>query len=102
MMSSTDGEQGVKLQDFLNMWQEDGTKLIQEQKQQVNGSTWYLYAVYYPESTYEYGRHGAILMKVDTKTQVIILHDCKNISGEVSENYRQGIDDWFKEHVGRY
>jgi len=40
MMSSTDGEQGVKLQDFLNMWQEDGTKLIQEQKQQVNGSTW--------------------------------------------------------------
>ena len=101
-MSSTDGETGVKLLDFIKMWEADGTKLVQQDKKNVNGHTWLLYAIYYPESTNDYGRHSAMLMKLDRKTQVILQHDCKNISGEVNKNYRQGIDEWFKEHVGRY
>ena len=101
-MSSVDGEQGVKLNDFINMWQTDGTKLIEQERRNINGHIWILYAVYYPESTYEYGRHGAILMKVDAETEVILLHDCKNLAGEVNKNYRQGIDEWFNEHAGKY
>ena len=101
-MASIDGEQGVKLKDFIDMWQTDGTKLVEQERRNINGTIWLLYAVYYPQSTYDYGRHGAILMKVDAKTKVILLHDCRNISGEVGKNYRQGIDDWFNEHVGRY
>ncbi len=101
-MSSIDGEQGVKLKDFINMWQVDGTKLVEQKRNQLNGHIWILYAVYYPESTNDYGRHSAMLLKVDKKTKIILLHDCKNISGEVNKNYRQGIDDWFKEHIGKY
>ena len=101
-MASVDGEQGIKLKDFIDMWQVDGTKLVEQERRALNGHIWILYAVYYPESTSEYGRHGAMLMKVDSETDIILLHDCKNISGEVNKNYRQGIDDWFKEHIGRY
>ena len=101
-MASVDGEQGIKLKDFIDMWQVDGTKLVEQERRNHNGHIWILYAVYYPESTYEYGRHGAMLMKVDSKTDIILLHDCKNITGEVDKNYRQGIDEWFKEHIGRY
>lgn len=101
-MASSDGEEGIKLKDFLDMWQGDGTRLVEQTRRNLNGCIWVLYAVYFPESTYDYGRHGAILVKIDAKTDIILLHDCKNISGEVNGNYRQGIDEWFKEHVGRY
>lgn len=101
-MASQDGEEGVKLKDFIALWESDGTKLIEQDRRNINGHIWLLYAVYFPDSTYDYGRHSAILMKVDAKTEIILLHDCRNLSGEVNKNYRQGIDDWFNEHVGKY
>ena len=102
MSINTNGEKGVKLRDFIDMWQEDGTKLVEEQCKSINGHIWLLYAVYFPQSTLDYGRHGALLLKIDAKTEIILMHDGKNISGEVTKNYRQGIDDWFKEHAGKY
>lgn len=102
MSINSEGEQGINLKDFIDMWQEDGTKLVEQQRQSLNGHIWILYAVYFPESTTDYGRHGALLLKIDAKTDIILLHDGKNISGEVNGNYRQGIDAWFNEHVGKY
>ncbi|KKN10580.1 hypothetical protein LCGC14_1035190 [marine sediment metagenome] len=102
MSINAEGEVGIVLKDFLAMWTEDGTKLVEEKRQAVNGHIWLLYAVYFPESTLDYGRHGALLLKLDAKTEVILAHDGTNISGEVNKNYRQGIDEWFKEHVGKY
>ena len=101
-MSSIDGEEGIKLKDFLDLWMADGTKLIEQDRRSINGHIWLLYAVYFPESTNDYGRHSAMLMKIDAKTEVILLHDCKNLSGEITENYRQSIDEWFSEHAGKY
>ena len=101
-MASSDGEKGIKLKDFVDMWTSDGTKLVEEARRRRRGSQWLLYAVYFPGSTYEYGRHMAMILKVNPKTDVIIKHDLTNLSGEVYTSYRQGIDDWFKKHIGRY
>ena len=101
-MTSTDGETGMTLRDFLRMWRSDGTKLVRESRRVVNGAIWLLYSVYFPDSTITYGRHMAMILKVDTRTRVILMHDLKNLTSEVKENYRQGIDAWFEEHVGKY
>ena len=101
-MSSTDGEEGITLKEFLKMWTEDGTRLIEEERQSINGTIWLLYAVYFPESTNDYGRHMGLLLKMDAKTEVILLHDLTNLSGELTKSYRQGIDDWFTRHAGKY
>lgn len=101
-MASTDGERGIKLKDFLEMWTRDGTRLVEQERRDIDGSAWYLYSVYFPESTYEYGRHMAMILKVDAKTQVILMHDLTNLTGEVSSNHRQRIDDWFERHAGKY
>jgi len=101
-MASIDGDAGLKLRDFLRMWRSDGTKLIRESRRVVNGATWLLYSVYFPDTTITYGRHMAMILKVDTKTRVILMHDLKNLTSEVKENYRQGIDAWFEEHAGKY
>lgn len=101
-MASQDGEEGIKLEDFKQMWCEDGTKLVEQDRRVVDGHTWLLYAIYFPESTSDYGRHSALLLKMVTETEVIILHDQMNITNEVTGNYRQGIDEWFKRHVGQY
>mgnify|MGYP001571625903 FL=1 len=100
-MPSVDGQPGIRLADFMAMWQEDGTKLVEQDRCVVNGMTWLLYAVYFPESTWDHGRHMAMLLKVDTPSDIILLHDLKNITGEVG-NYRAEIDKWFQEHVGKY
>ncbi len=101
-MASTDGETRVKLRDFLRMWRSDGTKLVRQDHRVVNGATWILYSVYFPQSTQDYGRHMGMIIKVNTRTRVILMHDLKNLTNEVKENYRQGIDAWFEEHVGKY
>lgn len=100
-MASTDGEQGLKLNDFIKMWTEDGTRLVEQERRHINGAIWILYAVYFPQSTYGYGRHMAMILKVDPEAEVILMHDLTNVSGEVS-NYRQGIDEWFERHAGKY
>lgn len=101
-MASTDGEPGIKLKDFLEMWTRDGTKLVEQERQNIDGAVWYLYSVYFPESTYDYGRHMAMILKVNAKTRVILMHDLYNLSGELGANHRQGIDEWFERHAGKY
>lgn len=92
----------AKLSDFKAMWERDGTRLVEQERRVVDGCTWLLYAVYFPSSTSEYGRHMAMILKVDTKTQEILMHDLRNIQGEARGAWHQGIDQWFREHVGRY
>ena len=101
-MTNSDSQEGIKLKDFVKMWTCDGTKLTEEARRRRQGSLWLLYAVYFPGSTYEYGRHMAMILKIHPKTKVILKHDLTNLSGEVYTNYRQGIDDWFDRHIGRY
>ena len=36
-MASVDGEQGIKLKDFIDMWQTDGTKLVEQERRVLNG-----------------------------------------------------------------
>lgn len=92
----------MKLGEFIEMWESDGTRLVKEGKKRHNGHIWLLYSVYFPESTSGYGRHMAMILKVSSRNKEILMHDLKNITGEVTGNYRQGIDDWFGSHVGRY
>lgn len=101
-MASVDGEKGIKLGDFLKMWSEDGTKLVEQDRRSINGSIWLLYSVYFSESTYDYGRHMAMLLKVDAHSQVILLHDLENLSGTVMGGGYRSIEDWFERHAGKY
>jgi len=101
-MASVDGKEGMKLAGFLEMWTDDGTKLVEQERRNLNGAIWILYAVYFPNSTCDYGRHMAMLLKVDAKTDTILLHDLTNLTSELSSNYRQGIDEWFERHAGKY
>ena len=101
-MASVDGEKGIKLEDFLKMWSEDGTKLVEQDRRSINGSIWLLYSVYFSESTYDYGRHMAMLLKVDAHSQVILLHDLENLSGTVMGGGYRSIGDWFERHAGKY
>ena len=101
-MTNADGQEGMKLDNFIAMWASDGTKLVEQERRQQNGAIWLLFAVYFPQSTYDHGRHMAMLLKVDAKTDVILLHDLTNITGEINENYRTEIDAWFERHVGKY
>lgn len=101
-MASVDGKEGVTFEEFHKMWTNDGTKLVEEKKVRENGNLWYLYAIYFPESTYDYGRHMSMILKVNEETQVVLMHDLNNLTGEINQNYRQGIDEWFNEHVGKY
>jgi len=101
-LASTDCQEGIKLKDFVKMWTSDGTKLMEEARRRHKDSLWLLYAVYFHGSTYEYGRHMAIVLKVNPKTDVILKHDLTNLSGEVYTSYRQGVDEWFEKHIGRF
>ena len=92
----------MNLSQFVALWQEDGTRLVEQQRRRINGAIWLLYAVYFPQSTYEYGRHSALILKVNAKGGKILMHDFHNLSGEVDLNWRQGIDEWFEEHAGKY
>jgi len=101
-MASDNGEEGIKLKDFIKMWTEDGTKLVEQDRRNINGSIWLLYSVYFPESTYDYGRHMAMLLKVDAESQTILLHDLENLTGtEIGGGYRS-IAEWFESHAGKY
>lgn len=101
-MLSTDGQEGIVLEEFITIWQADGTKLKKEREVPYNGHLWFLYAVYFPESTEEYGRHAALLMKIDSKSRIILVHDFMNLSGEITTNYRQQVDEWFERHIKEY
>ena len=101
-MASTDGKTGIKLDEFMKMWTEDGTKLVEQDKKEINGSTWLLYSAYFPESTDAYGRHMALILKVDTGTGVILMHDIENLSGTVIGGGHRSIEEWFAKHAGKY
>lgn len=90
----------MTLKAFKELWEADGTRLIQHERKRLNDSDWYLYSVEFPQATNEYGRHMAMILKVDPKTEDILMHDLKNQRG--AANWTQEIDDWFKQHVGRY
>ena len=84
------------------MWQSDGTRLVEQIRKEMDRYTWLLYGVYFPQSTYEYGRHMAMILKVDTTSGEILMHDIRNIVGEAATPYHESIDKWFNEHAGRY
>ena len=92
----------MKLNEFIKMWTKDGTRFSERKREKLNGSIWLLYAVYFPDSTYDYGRHMAMILKMDAKTNEILKHDLSNIQGEVTPNYSQGIYEWFEAHKGKY
>jgi len=101
-MTSVDGQEGVKLKDFIKMWTDDGTRLIEQDRRKIDGSIWLLYSVYFPESTCDYGRHMAMLLKVDAKTKVILLHDLENLTGSVIGGGYRSLEEWFERHAGKY
>jgi hypothetical protein len=88
----------MTLERFLKLWTEDGTRLVEHDRQVRNGFLWILYGVYFPESTVDYGRHVALLLKIDGQTIEILGHDMHNITGETV--HREV--DWFLDHVAKY
>ena len=88
----------MTLPEFLKLWTEDGTKLVEHDRRNRNGFLWVLYGVYFPESRVEYGRHLALLMKINSQTNEILAHDMHNITGETI--HREV--DWFLDHIAKY
>jgi hypothetical protein len=88
----------MTLERFLKLWTEDGTRLVEHDRQVRNGFLWILYGVYFPESTVDYGRHVALLLKIDGQTKEILGHDMHNITGETV--HREV--GWFLDHVAKY
>ncbi len=101
-MTSKDGDIGIKLDEFLKMWTADGTQLIEQDKADLNGSIWLLYSIYFPESTEDYGRHMAMILKVDRQTNIILMHDLENLSGSAIGGGHRDLKDWFEKHKGKY
>jgi hypothetical protein len=101
-MPGVDGEVGIKFKDFRKMWTEDGTKLVRQDVRRINGAIWLLYSVYFPESTEDYGRHLAMILKIDAKTSVILCHDLENLSGTIIGGGHRSIEEWFEKHAGKY
>ncbi len=101
-MTSVDGQEGINLKDFIKMWTDDGTRLIEQDRRKIDCSIWLLYSVYFPESTGDYGRHMAMLLKVDAKTDVILLHDLENLTGSLMRGGYRSLEEWFERHVGKY
>lgn len=102
MASNLETETGVKLEDFLAMWRLDGTRLVEQDRRSIDSYLWLLYSVYFSDSTYDYGRHMALLLKVDEKTQVILAHDVENLSGDVINGGHRSVQEWFDKHAGKY
>jgi len=92
----------MTLTEFKTMWCSDGTKLVEQDKRVLDDKDeiWYLFAVYFPESTVEHGRHMAMILKCSNEDE-IMMHDLKNISGTAESN-RRLMDEWFERHVGKY
>ena len=88
----------MTLEEFLKLWTEDGTQLVEHDRQVRDGFLWILYGVYFPESTVDYGRHMALLLKIIGDTGEILGHDMHNITGETV--HREV--DWFLDHVTKY
>lgn len=88
----------MTLEEFLKLWTEDGTRLVEHDRQIRNGFLWILYGVYFPESRVDYGRHMALLLKIAGNTGEILGHDMHNITGETV--HREV--DWFLDHVATY
>lgn len=94
----------MTLTEFKKLWETDGTKLVELEKRNLHDKDelWLLLAVYLPESTYDYGRHMALIIKCNAKSKEILMHDVRNLSGEVTSFSESEVSDWFERHVGRY
>ena len=88
----------MKHDDFKTMWEQDGTKLVLIDRREEQNTYWILYAVHFPESTIDYGRHTGLLIAVDKRTDVILAHELNN-QRMVYSSYTQFIQDWFERHV---
>lgn len=92
----------MKLSEFKQMWEADGTKFVKLDEQERGKEHWYLYSIHFPESTTNYGRHMAMLLQVHKDTREVIAHDTKNTSyahGGKAKPWTQEIQDWFDKHV---
>jgi len=95
----------MKLSEFKAMWEEDGTKFVKQAEKVHGKGHWYLFNVHFPYGTADYGRHMAIILKVDSKTREVLKHDTKNTSSAISNKpapWTTEIQQWFDKHVGRY
>ena len=90
--------------DFIQMWQADGIELYEMDVREVGEFYYKLLTIHMPWSSVEYGRHGAILLKISKNDRTIIAHDTHNIIGgtpnDPVKNVTQETQDWFEKHVG--
>lgn len=91
----------MKLDSFLIEWRRDGTRLIELCREYSNGAMWLLFAIYLPESSADYGCHMALILKCDREEE-ILKHDMTNLHGEINSLSKREIEDWFRNHVGKY
>lgn len=88
----------MHLPEFLAMWQQDGTRLIEEDRRAgLEGTTWLLYSVEEPTMTIDYGRHYGLIVVLNT-AGVIIAHNIKNISSANATPWRKQVWAWYEEH----
>jgi len=88
----------MNLRQFKRLWEKDGLEFIEEERRSLNGTTWILFDVVEPQSTYDYGRHYA-LMVVLGKRGKVIAHNFKNISSATPGPWRQQVDAWWERHL---
>jgi len=92
----------MKLEDFRRLWEEDGFHLTETERKEKGGFYYLLLRLKSDQSTEEYGRHGAILMKVEKATGEIDSYDTMNLAGDWQGNtpYTLEVQEWFERHVG--
>jgi hypothetical protein len=86
----------VKLEDFMNWWQQDGLHLVKQRDVEKGNHRWILFTVYSKESRVEYGRHFVLLVVVSKDTEEIVAHDMAN---QLNYDSTFGMDSWFERHV---
>lgn len=94
----------TQLYDFLHDWEKDGFEFKQlDRPKTTDEAKWYLYGVTLPYSSYDHGRHTALMVAVEPKTLEVLAHNFKNIhangNGFNRGEWRKQILEWWDEHV---
>jgi len=93
----------MKYSEFVEMWKQDGFKLVKLKEVEKDKQRWLLFSVNCPYSAEEYGRHLGMLLVVDKRTEEILAHDLTNESYWADPNSpappSQYIESWFERHL---
>lgn len=88
----------MKLAEFITMWEGDDLKMVEEERRIIDGATWILYSVTEVISTYDYGRHYALILVIN-KDEEVFSYNFLNIRSRDPQPWRPQVQDWWERHI---